>query len=130
MQERLQNINVVSSELLPTPEAIKQDLQLTQSAEDFVYRSRQAVRSVDRGGTVLFFAPAPEGVEVSIPLFEFWRDEVTVSTSYAAGSEDLAEAIELLRSRRVRVEEMITHRLSLAEGDLSRQQQHSQCSRC
>ena len=79
---------------------------------------RQAVRSVDRGGTVLFFAPAPEGVEVAIPLFEFWRDEVTVTTSYAAGSEDLTEAIELLRSRRVRVEEMITHRLSLAEAGL------------
>lgn len=79
---------------------------------------RQAVRSVDRGGTVLFFAPAPEGVEVAIPLFEFWRDEVTVATSYAAGSEDIAEAIELLRARRVRVEEMITHRLSLAEAGL------------
>ena len=79
---------------------------------------RQAVRSVDRGGTVLFFAPAPEGVEVAIPLFEFWRDEVTVATSYAAGSEDIAEAIELLRTRRVRVEEMITHRLSLAEAGL------------
>jgi L-iditol 2-dehydrogenase len=79
---------------------------------------RQAVRSVDRGGTVLFFAPAPEGVEVAIPLFEFWRDEVTVATSYAAGPEDITEAIELLRARRVRVEEMITHRLSLAEAGL------------
>jgi len=77
---------------------------------------RQAVRSVDRGGTVLFFAPTPEGVEVAIPLFELWRDEVTVSTSYAAGPEDIAEAIELLRTRAVRVEEMITHRLSLAEA--------------
>ena len=77
---------------------------------------RQAVRSVDRGGTVLFFAPAPQGVEVAIPLFEFWRDEVTVATSYAAGPDDIAEAIELLRTRRVRVEDMITHRLSLAEA--------------
>jgi L-iditol 2-dehydrogenase len=77
---------------------------------------RQAVRSVDRGGTVLFFATAPQGVEVGIPLFEFWRDEVTVATSYAAGREDVAEAIELLRTRQVRVEEMITHRLSLAEA--------------
>jgi L-iditol 2-dehydrogenase len=65
---------------------------------------------------VLFFAPAPQGVEVAIPLFEFWRDEVTVATSYAAGREDIAEAIELLRTRSVRVEEMITHRLSLAEA--------------
>ena len=79
---------------------------------------RQAVRSVDRGGTVLFFAPAPEGVEVPLPLFEFWRDEVTVATSYAAGPQDIAEAIELLRARRVRVKEMITHRLSLAEAGL------------
>jgi L-iditol 2-dehydrogenase len=77
---------------------------------------RQAVRSVDRGGTVLFFAPTPEGVEVPLPLFELWRDEVTVATSYAAGPEDLAEAIDLLRGRRVRVNEMITHRLTLAEA--------------
>ena len=67
---------------------------------------------------MLFFAPAPEGVEVPLPLFEFWRDEVTVATSYAAGPQDIAEAIELLRARRVRVKEMITHRLSLAEAGL------------
>src|SRR6185436_5224848 len=79
---------------------------------------RQAVRSVDRGGTVLFFAPTPEGVEVAIPLFELWRDEVTLATSYAAGPLDIGEAVELLRSRRVRVGKMITHRLSLAEAAL------------
>ena len=77
---------------------------------------QNAMRSVDRGGTVLFFAPTPEGVEVPVPLFELWRDEVTLATSYAAGPQDIVEAIELLRSRRVRVEEMITHRLSLAEA--------------
>jgi len=77
---------------------------------------RQAVRSVDRGGTVLFFAPTPDGVDVPLPLFDLWRDEVTMATSYAAGPEDIAEAIELLRTRRVRVSEMITHRLSLAEA--------------
>lgn len=77
---------------------------------------QKAVRSVDRGGTVLFFAPTPEGVDVPLPLFELWRDEVTLATSYAAGPQDIAEAVELLRSRRVRVGEMITHRLSLAEA--------------
>jgi L-iditol 2-dehydrogenase len=77
---------------------------------------QQAMRLVDRGGTLLFFAPTPEGVEVPVPLFELWRDEVTVATSYAAGAEDIKEAIELLCSRRLRVKEMITHRLSLAEA--------------
>lgn len=60
MQERLQNINVVSSELLPTPEAIKRDLPLTQAAEDFVYRSRQAVRRIlDRDDPRLFVVVGP-----------------------------------------------------------------------
>ena len=77
---------------------------------------RQAVRCVDRGGTLLFFAPTASGVEVPIPLFDFWRDEVRVVTSYAASREDLLDSIELIRQRRVRVADMITHRLSLAEA--------------
>lgn len=77
---------------------------------------RQAIQSVERGGTLLFFAPAAAGVGVSIPLYEFWRDEVTVTTSYAASPGDIVEAIELIRTRRVRVREMITHRLSLTEA--------------
>jgi len=60
MQERLQNINVVSSELLATPEAIKRDLPLTQAAEDFVYRSRQTVRRIlDRDDPRLFVVVGP-----------------------------------------------------------------------
>ena len=60
MQERLQNINVVSSELLATPEAIKGDLPLTQAAEDFVYRSRRAVRRIlDRDDPRLFIVVGP-----------------------------------------------------------------------
>lgn len=78
----------------------------------------QALRSVERGGTILFFAPTAAGVDVPIPLFEFWRDEVSITTSYAASPQDITEAMELIRSRRVRVREMITHRLGLAEAGL------------
>lgn len=79
---------------------------------------QQAIQSVERGGTLLFFAPAAAGASVGIPLYEFWRNEVTVTTSYAASPEDIVKAIELIRARRVRVREMITHRLSLAEAGL------------
>lgn len=77
---------------------------------------QQALRSVDRGGTLLFFAPTAAGVEVPIPLYDFWRDEITITTSYAASPQDITEAIEWIRSRRIRVREMITHRLALAEA--------------
>ena len=77
----------------------------------------QAVQSVDRGGTLLFFAPTAAGVRVPIPLFEFWRDEISVVTSYAGSGEDLVESLKLIRARRVRVADMVTHRLSLAEAN-------------
>ncbi len=77
---------------------------------------QQAVRSIDRGGTLLFFAPTAAGVDVPIPLFDFWRDEISVVTSYAGSGEDLSESIRLIHSRQVRVADMVTHRLPLAEA--------------
>lgn len=75
----------------------------------------QATQSIDRGGTLLFFAPTAAGVEVPIPLFEFWRDEINVVTSYAGSGDDLKESLELIRDHKVRVADMVTHRLPLAE---------------
>jgi len=79
---------------------------------------QQAVKSIDRGGTLLFFAPTAAGVDVPIPLFDFWRDEISLVTSYAGSGEDLAASLELIRTRQVRVAEMVTHRLPLAEAGL------------
>lgn len=76
----------------------------------------QALRSVDRGGTLLFFAPSAAGVNVPIPLFDYWRDEISVITSYAGSGDDLKEALELIRDRTVRVNDMVTHRLPLREA--------------
>ena len=76
---------------------------------------QQAIKSIDRGGTLLFFAPTAAGVDVPIPLFDFWRDEISVVTSYAGSGQDLVESIELIRKHQVRVGDMITHRLPLAE---------------
>jgi len=77
---------------------------------------RQGLDSVDRGATVLFFAPTEPGVTVPIHLWPLWRDDVTMTTAYAAAPRDLAVAAELIRSGRVPVGEMITHRLPLTEA--------------
>ena len=76
----------------------------------------QAVQSVERGGTVLFFAPTNPGATIPISVNDlFWRNDITLTTSYAASPADYAAALELIQARRVRVGEMITHRLSLDE---------------
>ncbi len=79
----------------------------------------QALRSVDRGGTVLLFAPLAPGVEIMIPFFDVWRDQITILSTYAGPPVDSREAIDLLASGEVGVDDMITHRLPLdrtAEG--------------
>jgi len=79
----------------------------------------QALQSVERGGTVLFFAPTNPGVTIPISVNDFFfRNDITLTTSYAGSPADYAAALELIRSRRVQVREMITHRLPLAETGL------------
>lgn len=75
----------------------------------------QGVKSVDRGGTLLAFASTKPGVEIPIPMNDFWRNGITVMPSYGGAPVDILQAVELIRARRLPVSEMITHRLSLSE---------------
>jgi len=79
---------------------------------------RQALKCVDRGGSILCFATTEPDVELSVPLNEFWRNEITLLPSYGNSPLDAMIAIEMLRTRRIKVEDMITHRLPLAETGL------------
>ena len=77
---------------------------------------QQALQAVGRGGIILLFAPAPAGTVVPLAINDvFWRRDVTVTTSYAASPSDCADALELIRSKQVLVDDMITHRFGLAE---------------
>ena len=76
----------------------------------------QALESVERGGTVLFFAPTGPGITIPISVNElFWRNEITLTSSYAGSSADYATALELIHAGKIHVRDMITHRLGLAE---------------
>jgi len=78
----------------------------------------QAIKSVERGGTVLVFALTRDDVTMTIPVNEFFsRNEVTITTSYAGSPDDYQQALDLIASKRVNVQDMITHRLSLAEAE-------------
>ena len=80
---------------------------------------QQALESVERGGTVLFFAPTAPGVSLPVPINDvFFRNDVTLTTTYAGAPADLATAMDMIASGRVQVGEMISHRLGLAETGL------------
>jgi len=79
----------------------------------------QALKSVERGGVVLFFAPTDPGVTIPVSINElFWRNDITLTTSYAGSPADYQAALEIIRAGTVPVRQMITHRLSLAEAGL------------
>ncbi len=75
-----------------------------------------ALECVDKGGTVLFFAVPDPTVRVPLPITQFWRNEVTLKTSYGAAPKELEESLEILSARHLEVKNMITHKLALKDA--------------
>jgi L-iditol 2-dehydrogenase len=78
----------------------------------------QALELVERGGTVLLFGMVEPDTVIPLPLFNIMHNGITITSSYANTREDAIIALKLIQERRVRVAEMITHRLALAETGL------------
>src|SRR3989454_6962103 len=76
----------------------------------------QGLASVDRGGTVLFFAPIDPAAKVDIPFNELWREEITLTSSYGGSPPGNRQSINLLREKRLIVTDLITHVLPLAKA--------------
>lgn len=75
----------------------------------------QAWKCVDKGGVVVFFAvPGPDKV-VTVPINDFWTKEMSIITSYYCGPPDIVDAIKLIESGQIKVDDMITHKLSLKD---------------
>lgn len=79
--------------------------------------AEMALKSVDRGGTVLFFAVGQPGATIAIDFNPYWRNDISFKTCYGAAPLDNRQAMELLRTGAVMVEDMITHRYPITEID-------------
>ncbi len=77
----------------------------------------QALKSVDRGGTVLFFSPTDKDVTIPLSINDLlFRNDITLTSSYAGSPADHMVALEMIRNGKIRVKEMITHRLGLDDA--------------
>ena len=75
-----------------------------------------ALECVDKGGTILFFAVPDPTVKIPVPITRFWRNEVTIKTSYGAAPDDLNESFQILAQKKLDVKSMITHRLGIRQA--------------
>jgi L-iditol 2-dehydrogenase len=73
----------------------------------------QAFRAVDKKGLILFFAIPNQ--DIAIPVPDFWRNELTVTSSYGAAPADLEEALNLIAQKKINVKDTITHTLPLTQ---------------
>ncbi len=84
LQDQLQNVNVVSSDLLATPEDMKRRMPLTRRAAETVYRSRQIVRDIlERRDPRLFVVVGPCSIH-----------DVAAARDYAQRLKSLAAQVE------------------------------------
>jgi len=74
---------------------------------------KQALESVEPGGTILFFAPTEPGVQIPFPLFDIWNKQVKMFSTYAGAPDDIIDSIKILKDKKIDVNDMITHKLPI-----------------
>ena len=103
----------IRAKLLKSPGSLADFVVICAGADGAI---ETALKCVDRGGTILFFAPKEPGETYPMPLFDLWRDNITLVNSYASPPVDTLAAIELIGDKRVTVEDMVSHTLPLDEA--------------
>jgi 3-deoxy-7-phosphoheptulonate synthase len=84
IQDQLQNVNVLASELLATPEDVKRRLPLTQRAANTVWSSREVVRNIlERRDPRLFVIVGPCSIH-----------DVAAAREYANRLKELSARVE------------------------------------
>jgi len=71
----------------------------------------QAFKCLDKKGILMLFAIPNR--DIALPIPDFWRNELTVTSSYGAAPADLEEALDLIAHQKINVKDTITQTLPL-----------------
>jgi len=75
----------------------------------------EGVQVCRRGGTLCLFAPTPPEVQARISPHRLFFLEITMIPSYSTSHVETRMALEMISSRRVKANELITHRFPLTQ---------------
>ena len=75
--------------------------------------AKQAIECVGPGTTIIFFAVPKPGINLEIPINDYWRNEITIMTSYGAAPQDLDDAYSIINSKKLSIVNLISHRYSI-----------------
>jgi L-iditol 2-dehydrogenase len=77
---------------------------------------QDAIDMVRKGGTVLMFGVPSKGAIIQLDMGVVYSKEITICTSYAASDSDTRDALELIKTHSVQIDDLITHRYSLYDS--------------
>jgi len=75
--------------------------------------AESAMDCVNRGGQILFFAVDGPDQKIPLNLTRFWTMQPSICFSYGAAPRDMQEALEVIGSRKICVDDLVTHRLGI-----------------
>lgn len=78
--------------------------------------AKQALECVGPGTTIIFFAVPKPGINIELPINDYWRNEVTIMTSYGAAPQDLDEAYDWIKSKKMNIVDLISHRFPISKA--------------
>lgn len=71
------------------------------------------LKLVSRGGTLLIFTPTPPQERLILNVNDLYFNDITITTSYSCGPDDMKRALEFLEMGLVKSDLLITHRFNI-----------------
>ena len=76
----------------------------------------EGIKCAAPGATVLMFTPVNPGESLTLAMNNIYFNDISIVTSYSCGPTDTADAMDILRSRSINAEQLVTHRYGLDEA--------------
>jgi len=73
----------------------------------------EGIKCAAPGATVLMFTPVNPEERLTLDMNRLYFNDITLVTSYSCGPTDTADAMDILRSGKIKADKLITHRFSI-----------------
>ena len=75
-----------------------------------------AIEMVRKGGSVMMFGVPSKGAKINLDMSRIYSKEITLVTSYAASDNDTKEALGLIESGQIDVNQLVTHTYTIEDS--------------
>lgn len=75
-----------------------------------------AIKMVRSGGHIMMFGVPSRGASMNLDMSEIYSKEITLHTSYAASDKDTKEALHMIESRIIDVQQLVTHTYQISDS--------------